>query len=172
MKSPAAAFLLAMAVSFSACSVGDGDGDGTHGGSNGTETGQTDTDSDIPAGHYEQARQACVNQINTYRATVGLAALSRWTGGESCADAEAKADSLSGEPHGAFGSCGELAQNECPGWGSVDSIATECLAVMWAEGPGDDFLTHGHYINMTTPTYTMVACGFFEGQNGVWAVQN
>jgi hypothetical protein len=48
-----------------------------------------------------------------------------------------------------------------------------CLDMMWAEGPGADYSTHGHYINMSSPSYTKVACGFAVAANGTfWAVQN
>jgi hypothetical protein len=48
-----------------------------------------------------------------------------------------------------------------------------CLALMWAEGPGEPFSEHGHYINMSNPAYTQVACGFYQtGQGNYWAVQN
>ncbi len=118
-------------------------------------------------------RQQCVDRINELRDSVGLPPYERWTDGESCADGEAGSDSESGVPHGAFGSCGESAQNECPGWGSMDSIVNGCLDMMWAEGPGTDFATHGHYINMTSTSYTSVACGFHvTGSGSVWAVQN
>lgn len=44
---------------------------------------------------------------------------------------------------------------------------------MWNEGPGSDFQTHGHYINMASTQYTKVACGFAVMPNGsVWAVQD
>ncbi|NJK32707.1 MAG: CAP domain-containing protein [Deltaproteobacteria bacterium] len=44
---------------------------------------------------------------------------------------------------------------------------------MWAEGPGEDFQKHGHYINMSSTQYTMVACGFYETSEGeFWSVQN
>jgi hypothetical protein len=78
--------------------------------------------------------------------------------------------------HGAFGTCKESAQDECPGWGSVDSIAggtKSCLDQMWAEGPGTDFSTHGHYINMSNPKYKMVACGYTMTAAGkIWAAQD
>ena len=49
----------------------------------------------------------------------------------------------------------------------------QCLAMMWAEGPGSDFSAHGHYINMSSTQYTKVACGFYTLQDGsVWAVQD
>lgn len=83
-------------------------------------------------------------------------------------------DSQSGQAHGAFGQCGEWAQNECPGWpGPPGGMITDCLQMMWDEGPGADFNTHGHYINMSSQQYTQVACGFYVTPSGdVWAIQN
>jgi hypothetical protein len=50
---------------------------------------------------------------------------------------------------------------------------------MWDEGPGDFYgpPEHGHYLNMSSqtpgvPPFTMVACGFYTGSGGVYAVQN
>jgi hypothetical protein len=116
----------------------------------------------------------CVNTINQYRATLGLPPYKRWVEAEMCSDEEAKSDSISMQPHGAFGQCGESAQNECPGWpGAPESIIGPCLEMMWAEGPGADFEKHGHYINMSSTNYTEVACGFWVTTEGeVWAVQN
>ena len=121
----------------------------------------------------EAATQLCVDTINMYRATLGLPALARWTDAEDCSDAECVSDGMTGVAHGAFGMCGESAQNECPGWpGEPASMITGCLELMWNEGPGDDFQKHGHYINMSNPDYTKVACGFAPGMGGIWSVQN
>jgi hypothetical protein len=118
-------------------------------------------------------RISCVDRINGFRATLDLAPLGRWRDIEACADSQAEQDSKSGHPHGAFGDCGEMAQNECPGWGSLDDIIEGCLQAMWDEGPGADFNAHGHYINMSNPDYTRVACGFYTTADGqVWAVQD
>lgn len=117
--------------------------------------------------------QICVDTINQYRATLGLPPYARWTAEESCGDGQAKSDSLSQQAHGAFGQCSEMAQNECPGWpGDPASILPGCLKMMWDEGPGSDFQTHGHYINMSSTSYTKVACGFYVASDGVWAVQD
>ena len=43
-----------------------------------------------------------------------------------------------------------------------------CLAQMWAEGPGQPFSAHGHYINMSSTSYTTVACGFYQTPSGSW----
>lgn len=122
---------------------------------------------------HPKERKDCLDKINTLRATEKKPALVEWTDALSCSDAEAQSDSVSGKPHGAFGKCNEMAQNECPGYPSVDTIATTCLDQMWAEGPGEPYIAHGHYINMSNSSYTKVACGFYKKADGtVWAVQN
>ena len=121
----------------------------------------------------EAATQLCVDTINMYRATLGLPALARWTDAEACADAESQADGEANTPHGTFGMCGEGAQNQCPGWpGPPETMIEGCLAQMWAEGPGEDFSMHGHYINMSNPAYTKVACGYATVNGQVWATQD
>lgn len=135
----------------------------------------TGTKPEVPTGAAFPAVSAhCVDAINQYRATLGLTAYQRWADAEKCSDAEAKSDSETGMAHGAFGQCGESAQNECPGWGGPpDKMIDGCLDLMWAEGPGADFSQHGHYINMSSTSYTMVSCGFFQMADGsVWSVQN
>jgi len=120
------------------------------------------------------AEQQCVDIINNYRATLNLPPYARWTDQEACASSEAASDSQSGTAHGAFGMCKESAQNECPGYsGSYASMLPKCLDLMWKEGPGTDFSAHGHYINMTNPKYTKVACGFATTSAGkIWSVQD
>ncbi len=138
-----------------------------------TDTTTTSTTTGNPQDPWEAARQLCVDTINMYRATIGLPPYERWFDAETCSDGEAQSDGQSGVPHGAFGMCGEFAQNECPGWPApAEQSLPGCLAQMWAEGPGDDFNTHGHYINMSSETYTRVSCGFAEGQGGLWMLQN
>ena len=150
--------------------LGDGDdgaGDGNDEAGDGMGSGG---DGSVDPG----SAQLCVEIINDYRATLDLPPLDRWADAEACSDAEAADDAASGVPHGAFGMCGESAQNECPGWpGPPAQLLEGCLAQMWAEGPGEDFSLHGHFINMSSPDYTRVACGFFETNDGSWwAVQN
>ena len=143
----------------------DGDGGGGDGGAGGEGN---------DANPHDAAAQICVDTINDYRKTLDLPPYERWIEQEICSNGEAESDSISGTPHGAFGSCEESAQNECPGWaGPPGAMIPDCLALMWAEGPGEDFQAHGHYINMSNPAYTRVSCGFFETADGaVWAVQN
>lgn len=145
-------------------------------GQDGTTQGDTPTGNDP----YAAARQACVDEINRHRATEGKSPLERWTDAEFCTDGEAKSDSETGIPHGAFGQCNEHGQNECPGWPSTDSIISGCLQAMWDEGPppvnpceGQCFLDHGHYINMSSTRFTKVACGFYTTPDGsIWSIQN
>jgi hypothetical protein len=131
---------------------------------------------------YTEYRQQCMHRINYYRSSVGLGMLTRNLAKEACADSQCQSDAAGGIAHGAFGKCGESAQDECPGWGSLLSIVTGCLQQMWDEGPGPSgtpcgggtacYQQHGHYINMTGP-YASVACGFFVGSGAkVQAIQN
>jgi hypothetical protein len=119
----------------------------------------------------------CVTRINQFRRECQcLGPLTRWTEAESCADMHAEYDSTR-PPHSGFrdGICplGGRGQNECPGWPSIGSTISGCLQSMWDEGPGEPFSEHGHYINMTNPAHTQVACGFYTTPGGsVWAVQN
>jgi len=128
----------------------------------------------VTPGGPNDPEQQCVDIINGYRASIGLPPYARWTAKETCVDGEALADSQAGQPHSAFGQCSEFAQNECPGWpGTPSTMIGSCLQAMWNEGPGSNFATHGHYINMTSTTYTKVACGFAVLSNGtVWAAQD
>ena len=127
-----------------------------------------------PGDPYASARVTCVDEINKYRATEGKPPYAGWSSANSCVDGEAKADSISGVAHSAFGKCGEFAQNECPGWpGPPDSLMIGCLKMMWDEGPGTPFSAHGHYINMSSTSYTSVSCGFFQTPSGsYWAAQD
>ena len=120
--------------------------------------------------------QDCVNRINQLRYQCQcLPPLERWTEGESCANQHAEYDSTNGAHAGFVAKIcepGGKAQNECPGWGSTDSVVSGCLQQMWDEGPGP-FPAHGHYTNMTNPDYSMVACGFYETDSKkIWSAQN
>lgn len=138
--------------------------------------GAGDDDDDWSGGNAEiiaaggsSANEACFNTINEYRKKDGLKPYARWTDSETCADGQAKSDSSTGNGHGSFGRCGEMAQNECPGTaGGVDKALPRCLSMMWAEGPGG-----GHHDSMASTKYTKVACGVFVTSRGAtWSVQN
>ena len=119
----------------------------------------------------------CAARINQLRWHCQcLPPLARWKGGEKCANTHAKYDSKRGI-HAGFndGICKPegLAQNECPGWPSTRGVIEGCLQAMWDEGPGKRFSKHGHYTNMSSPSYERVACGFAKTPDGeIWSVQN
>lgn len=123
-------------------------------------------------------RQDCVQRINQLRWECQcLGPLARWTEAEACADEHAAYDAEGAGPHGGFRDdiCSPRgrAQNECPGYRDDDQVIGLCLQQMWDEGPGADFQMHGHYLNMTNPAHSRVACGFYTTSSGrVWAVQN
>ena len=121
------------------------------------------------SGDPNSAAAVCVDSINHYRAMKGLAPYARWSETETCADSEAANDGSTTAAHGAFGKCGEVAQNECPGWpGPPAMMIPQCLQAMWGEGPGG-----GHYEAMSSRLYTKVSCGFGAAADGsIWAVQN
>jgi hypothetical protein len=141
---------------------------------------------------FEAERQACVDQINMYRATRMLAPLKRGTPEqEKCSDEGAKKDGDSGQAHGSAGSCRGLGgQNTCPGYpvrsgSTLTATLAGCIDQMWAEGEpanGVDaciadrtgcFQMHGHWINMSMASYKVVACGFYKMSNGrYWMNQN
>lgn len=122
---------------------------------------------------HAKARERCLQKTNDYRATKGLPPVTARTDRDACTDGQAQSDATQGEPHGAYGQCGELAQNECPGWkGTPESIVDSCLAAMFAEGPGTG-PSHGHYSNLMNPSYTSLSCGFFVAADGsVWMTQD
>ena len=122
---------------------------------------------------FAAARARCLERTNEYRATKKLPPLSLRTESSSCADGQAQSDATKKTPHGSFGKCRELAQNECPGWkGTTDTVVDTCLKAMFDEGPGAGS-AHGHHNNMMDPSYTSVSCGLFVDSDGsVWLVQN
>jgi len=134
--------------------------------------------------------QICIDKINALRATKSLPAYSRWESAEDCVDGQATSDEQANDPHGAFGQCGENAQNECLGGGAA-RIET-CLQSMWDEKnlpgcsgcdacadaydpncPDCDFYgtetgkACGHYVNMSAKYFHQAACGFSD--LGGWA---
>lgn len=122
---------------------------------------------------FANARQACVDRVNGYRARVNAAPLARRTDREACIDGQALSDAQANRAHASFGKCEEGSQNECPGYpGTPEAVVAQCLEQMWNEGPGEPYSAHGHYINMTGP-YRGVACGFHQTADGkIWLVQD
>jgi hypothetical protein len=141
-------------------------------------------------------KQDCVNRINQFRTQCAcMTPLARWTDGEACADMDAQYDGMMNSGHAGakanngMGICpwGQ-AQDECPGYPSNSSVIDMCLQEMWSEGPPPAGTTiaqcespamlqtcyemHGHFINMSNPQVTKVACGFATVSGAIWAAQN
>lgn len=194
---------LAFLLGVLGCSSGDpqgGTGGADGGGNSGSGSGGTSSGGDASGGNAScipvvdcepaplpssgDVHQDCVDRINQFRVDCWCQApLVRWTEGEACADQQAAYDAERDEPHAGFGAgiCESgFGQNECPGWGSEEQVIEGCLQMMYDEGPppsepceGSCFQAHGHFINMTNPDFSRVACGFFETDGGeVWSVQN
>jgi hypothetical protein len=104
----------------------------------------------------------CVDEINRYRATIGLSTLARSGVLEGYATQSAEVDHAAGQPHQHFlethGGGVALAEDELLLWpnGGARAVIQQGLGQMWAEGPGGD-----HYQNMIGP-YSEVGCGGFS----------
>jgi hypothetical protein len=124
----------------------------------------------------------CVARVNQFRACVCLPPLQRWNAGEDCANQDAAYDPANGAHAGFIAKlCQQegFAQDECPGWQSETAVVSGCLQQMFDEGPppagsctGTCYEMHGHFINMTNTSYTMVACGIATVNGQVTAVQD
>ena len=128
-------------------------------------------------------KQFCVTETNRYRAINGKPALVESATLETYADTGAMVD-FSSMPHHHFsttpvGGGIAFAENECPvqgNWmlpagGDMTALVGSCVAAFYAEGPGTDYATHGHYINMMGP-YASLGCGIYQMGTGVTIVQD
>lgn len=103
----------------------------------------------------------CTEEINRYRATVGLPALARSMDLDSFAGQAAEHDARLGVPHEYFrktnGGGVARAENQLLKWRGygVNEVIRRGVAEMWAEGP-----TGSHY-KVLTGNYTQVGCGVF-----------
>jgi hypothetical protein len=139
------------------------------------------TGADAPPGT-AAAQQVCVQETNRYRAMVGHPALAESAMLEAFASTGAMYDFTNG-PHAHFmatnGGGVALAENECPvqgGWtlspgGDLSALVKQCIAAFYSEGPGTDYSTHGHYINMMGP-YANLGCGIYQMGTGITIVQD
>jgi uncharacterized protein YkwD len=125
------------------------------------------SDSSAWNGNINASQTLCVDEVNKYRASVGLAPVSRSTELESFGAQAAEYDGKLGVPHSYFrvtnGGGISKAENELLLWKgySVDQVIREGIARMWAEGPGG-----GHYENLVG-NYTQVGCGIWLNGNEV-----
>ena len=146
------------------------------GGSDGGTTG------DAPPGG-QSAKQFCVSETNRYRAMNSKPALAESAQLEAYADTGAMVDYTSNMPHSHFSSTSgggiAFAENECPGhsgWqlppgGDMNAVVGQCIAAFYAEGPGTDYATHGHYINMMG-NYAKLGCGIYVSGTDITIVQD
>ena len=109
----------------------------------------------------------CTNEINRYRASVGLGALDRAADLDSFAARAAEHDGRAGVPHQYFsmtnGGGISRAENQLLLWKgyAVNEVIRQGLAQMWAEGPA------GSHYQIMAGKYAQVGCGIFKNGNEV-----
>jgi hypothetical protein len=129
------------------------------------------------------AKQFCVSETNRYRAMNSKPALMESAQLEAYADTGAMHD-FTTSPHDHFSTTGgggiAFAENECPGqlgWtynpqtDDLNTIMGNCIAAFYSEGPGSDYQTHGHYINMMG-NYATLGCGIYYADGKITIVQD
>ena len=128
------------------------------------------------------AKSFCVSETNRYRAMNSKPALAESAALDTYADAGAMHD-FSTAPHDHFSSTNgggiAFAENECPqqgNWqftegGDLNMVVGMCIAAFYSEGPGTDYSTHGHYINMMGP-YSALGCGIYYSGGKITIVQD
>lgn len=128
------------------------------------------------------AKQFCVSETNRYRAMNGKAALQESAQLEAYADTGAMVD-FGSSPHNHFSTTSgggiAFAENECPQQGNwqytegqdLNMVVGSCIAAFYAEGPGSDYNTHGHYINMMG-AYATLGCGIYYAGGKITIVQD
>lgn len=115
----------------------------------------------------------CVQVVNSYRAKIGAAPLTRSPALEAFAMKAAESDGKSGRPHGYFSSTSgggiAWAENEIPGWpGEIRKVIAEGTEMMWDEGPGG-----GHHDNIASRKWKEVGCGIYvTASKKVWVTQD
>jgi uncharacterized protein YkwD len=123
---------------------------------------------------YQGERQFCLDQTNTYRASVGRPALRHSVLLQEYADRAAEYDGTNHVGHGYFRMTGgggvATAENELPWWGlstfgTLQRLLQAGLNGFWGEGPGG-----GHYENIRGP-YSELGCGIFVNGSQITVVQ-
>jgi hypothetical protein len=122
----------------------------------------------------------CVARINQFRACLCLEPLLRNTEGEECAREQAQYDFEEDSAHAGIRAeicspqaLNNAAQNECPGYPSLESTIGLCNQQMFDEGLCEEFSVCGHYLNMMNEDAQSVSCGYYETPAGdVWMIEN
>jgi len=116
--------------------------------------------------------QLCSDEINRYRASAGLPALSRSASLEQFAADAAQHDTAAGVPHALFrqtnGGGVAMAETELLLWSNraVQDVIKLGLSEMWNQGPAGE-----HYSILAGP-YTQVGCGVFVSGGVVSVTQD
>jgi hypothetical protein len=167
-------FVLMLAIA--ACGADNsGTVDAGHGGGGGSGGGSGSGSGSGGGGSGSNAALVeCVTQTNAYRAMNGKSALTESSALETYAATGAMYDYNAGSAHDHFGMTQgggiAFAENECPGFdgwkisdagGDMVTLMDMCLQAFYDEGPGSDYSTHGHYINMMG-AYGSLGCGIYE----------
>jgi hypothetical protein len=114
----------------------------------------------------------CVDQTNSYRASVGLAPLANAADLDAFSAVAVKYDALAGAPHVYFeqtnGDGVSRAEIELLGWRNftVRDAITQGLAQMWAGGPA------GEHYRIIAGSYSQVGCGIFVNGSAVSVAQD
>jgi hypothetical protein len=114
----------------------------------------------------------CVDEINRYRATVGLAALTRSSALEEFSATVARHDATVREAHAYFRSTNGAgvarAETEILWWTnqSIQQVIKKGLAQMWQVGPG------GTHYDVLSGAYAEVGCGIFVADGEVTVAQD
>lgn len=113
----------------------------------------------------EAQGDACLVQVNKYRATKNLAALRMNSGKNSCAGGQAAKDGPGLTPHAHAGECGESGQCESAG----QSSCAASIQGYFGEGPGG-----AHYNIIMDPRYRSMAYGHKDigGKYRTWWTQD
>ncbi len=131
--------------------------------SKGTSTTSPSSSSDVASAAPSPASAMgfCVDEINRYRATLNLPALSRSSALEDYATDSARIDQAARQAHMHFTSTNgggvARAETELLLWPNPDakSVLQQGLKVMWTEGP------NGSHYDVLTGAYSSVGCGIF-----------
>jgi hypothetical protein len=141
--------------------------------------GCADDGGSAQSGQYAAAKSAGVTETNRLRAMNGKPPVAESAMLVDFADEGAAID-FSGSPHQHFsqtsGGSIAFAENECPHWpfaagGDMEQTVKSCIAAFYSEGPGDDYATHGHYINMMGD-YGTLGMGIYVSGGEVTIIQD
>jgi uncharacterized protein YkwD len=181
--------IAASVVAVASCSSSGGDGGGGSGGTTGSGGAGDGSPTDAPTadGGFDEFQTRNLNDVNMYRATLGIAPLKLDVQLSAFALAGSQEEACNHIPHdhfmmaeaagtlfttdGFMMSAGEN-QGDPTGWSIITSNPTTneldqidaIQKAMFDEGPGDGE-AHGHYENIMNPAYDRLGVGLVEVGN-------